>query len=95
MQANTGYVRHVFCYTFCQSYPQVLKITADVGLEGVKSLPLLNAGNIPVTVTLDVLPLSPQLFTLQPSSLTLQPGETADVRVKLHPKHNPGHRLER
>ncbi|CAH1277142.1 CEP192 [Branchiostoma lanceolatum] len=67
---------------------QALVLTTSIGTSISRSVPLKNAGNIPVTVDLSVAKQQ-DVFTLLPSTLTLHPGQQSEVTVKFAPKHAP------
>eukprot|EP00058_Branchiostoma_floridae_P008647 XP_002594135.1 hypothetical protein BRAFLDRAFT_68423 [Branchiostoma floridae] len=67
---------------------QALVLTTSIGTSISRSVPLKNAGNIPVTVDLTVTK-EQDVFTLLPSTLTLHPGQQSEVTVKFAPKHAP------
>ena len=47
-------------------------------------IPLRNAGNIPLDVILDILDL-PDVFSVMPSHIRIDPGNEAEVLVKFKP----------
>ena len=57
-------------------------------------IPLRNAGNIPLDVTLEVTHW-PDFFTVIPMMLSIAPGEEQEVIVKFEPKHANASKFER
>ncbi|KAI8491129.1 hypothetical protein Bbelb_311700 [Branchiostoma belcheri] len=67
---------------------QALVLTTSIGTSISRSVPLKNAGNIPVTVDLSVTK-EQDVFTILPGTLTLHPGQQSEVTVRFAPKVAP------
>lgn len=67
---------------------------SEVGNCQTQFIPLHNAGNIPLNVSVEVTDWS-DLFVVMPTQLTIQPADQSQVMVRFEPKENVASTFER
>ena len=67
---------------------------SEFGECQTRFIPLRNAGNIPLDVSLEVADWS-DLFVVRPTQLTIQPAGESQVMVRFEPKENVAATFER
>lgn len=98
---KTQYVSRALFLYFCfilatriSIYFYIVDFKADLGNSCVSDLTLLNAGNIPLQLTLEV-SLWPDFFTVTPTEMYIEPQKKENVQIKFHPTHTKSKTFER
>ncbi len=72
----------------------MVKFKCEVGRCCMHTIPLRNAGNIPLEVSLEVTHW-PDFFTVIPMQMVIQPASMSDVVIKFEPKQAEAASFER
>ena len=78
----------------CCSELDIVRLCAEVGTFQTQVVPLRNAGNITIDVTLEVTHCT-HLFALYPSQLQIEPGGLSEVTVKFESKERLHEKIHR
>ena len=73
---------------------QLVNFRASVGQSHTQSIPLRNAGNIALEVSLEVTHW-PDFFTVMPMQLMIEPGGQSDCLIKFSPNQTTAAAFER
>jgi hypothetical protein len=73
---------------------KIIMMKTHFGRSVMQRVPLRNAGNIPLEVSLEVTHW-PDFFTVVPMQLMIEPGGQSEFLVKFEPKQSPMTDFER